>query len=275
MKGFVHSADPLTREEWETMNNAVRRIGNSSISRRFIESTSELGAGVQTAPTKSLVGITEGRKGLIGDDGSTVTAAMTSAGIIPILHKDFILHWRDIEQSRLTHQGVPLAKAAAAAASCARTEERLVLFGDKEMRYEGLMNVEGRCTLTSLRWDRAGDAFENFGKAARLLMSRGHGGPYAALVPPKVYADMHRIIDDSSLPEIAYVRELITAGVFTSPLMKSESGLVVSTGRQNMEMVVAVDTSAAFLGSKQMNLPFRVFKAVYLRILRSDAICTF
>lgn len=275
MKGFLHSADPLAAEEWEAINTAVRRIGNSSISRRFIESGEELGAGAQTAPTKSLVGITEGRKGLMGDEGSTVTAMMTSAGIIPILYKDFILHWRDIEQSRLNHQGVPLAKAKAAAAGCARAEERFVFFGDKARGYEGLMNAEGRCILTSLRWDRPGDAFENFRKATGLLTSKGHGGPYAALVPPKVYADMHRIIDDSSLPEIVYVKELITGGVFASPMMKNESGMVVSTGRQNMELVVAIDTSAAFLGSKHMNLPFRVFKAVYLRILRSDAICTF
>jgi uncharacterized linocin/CFP29 family protein len=137
------------------------------------------------------------------------------------------------------------------------------------------MNTERRCLLTNIRWDRHGDAFENFREAIRLLVSKGHGDPYAALVPPKIYAGMHRIIDDSSLPEIAYVRELITGGVFASPMMRNYSGLVASTGRQNLELVVAVDTSAAFLGSKKMNLPFRVFKAIYLRILSGDAICTF
>ncbi|MEW6208295.1 MAG: family 1 encapsulin nanocompartment shell protein [Acidobacteriota bacterium] len=272
---FLHSRDPLTPQEWEMMNKAVRRIGNSSVSRRFIESTEEVGAGTQTAPTKALIGITEGRKGLMGDDRSAVTAMMNSAGIIPILHKDFILHWRDIEQTRATHQGIPLAKAAAAAAICARAEERFVLFGDEALGYEGLMNAGGRCVLTDIRWDRRGDAFDNFRKATRMLMSKGHTGPYAALVTPKTYANMHRIIDDSSLPEIAYVKELVTGGVFASPMMKHLSGLVVSVGRQNVELVVAVDTAAAFLGSKQMNPHFRVFKAVYLRILRSDAICTF
>jgi uncharacterized linocin/CFP29 family protein len=275
MPRFIHSPDPLTGEEWEEMNKAIRKIGNSSITRRFIESTEEIGAGAQTAPTKSIVGITQGKKGLMGEDGSRVNAITTGAGIIPIIYKDFILHWRDIEQSRLTRQGVPLAKAAAAAFCCTRAEERFVLFGDRAKRYEGLMNADGRCVLTNLRWDRRGDAFENFRKAIRLLMSKGHGGPYAALVSPKIHADMHRIIDDTSLPEIVYVKELITGGVFTSPMIKNETGMVISTGRQNLELVVAVDMSVAFLGSKQMNLPFRVFKAIYLRILRSDAICTF
>jgi uncharacterized linocin/CFP29 family protein len=272
---FLHSHDPLTPQEWETLKKTVRGIGNSSVLRRFIESTEERGAGTQTAPTKAIVGITEGRKGLMGDDTSEVPAMMTSAGIIPILYKDFTLHWRDIEQARATHQGIPMAKAAAAAAICARAEERFVLFGDEALGYEGLMNARGRCALTDIRWDRRGDAFDNFRKATRMLMSKGHTGPYASLVTPKNYAYMHRVIDDSSLPEIAYVKELVTGGVFATPMIKDQSGLVVSIGRQNVEMVVAVDTAAAFLGSKQMNPHFRVFKAVYLRILRSDAICTF
>jgi uncharacterized linocin/CFP29 family protein len=53
------------------------------------------------------------------------------------------------------------------------------------------------------------------------------------------------------------------------------SGVLVSTERTNLEIVIAVDTSIAFLGAKKMNLPFRVFKAIYLRIMRGDAICAF
>jgi uncharacterized linocin/CFP29 family protein len=86
---------------------------------------------------------------------------------------------------------------------------------------------------------------------------------------------MHRVFKGSSFLEISHVRALLTAGVFKSSLLLPGSGLVVSTGRQNLELSVSVETSVAFLGAKKMNLPFRVFKAIYLRILRTDAICTF
>jgi uncharacterized linocin/CFP29 family protein len=108
-----------------------------------------------------------------------------------------------------------------------------------------------------------------------ILAGRGHSGPYAAVVHPRIYTDMHRVLTGSSLLEIAHVRALLTSGVFRSELLLPNTGLVIATGKQNFELVISVDTSAAFLGAKRMNLPFRVFKAIYLRIRRSDAICTF
>jgi uncharacterized linocin/CFP29 family protein len=137
------------------------------------------------------------------------------------------------------------------------------------------MTVAGRNIITGLSWGNPGDAFANFTKITNLLMEKGYHGPFAAVVHPQIHADMHRVIKGSSLLEIAHVRSLLTGGIHRSSLLSPRSGLVISMGRQNIELFVSIDTSVAFLGARKMNLPFRVFKAVYLRILRSDAICTF
>jgi uncharacterized linocin/CFP29 family protein len=275
MTRFFHKGDPLSREEWERLLKTVSAIGNSTVARRFIQTTGPLGAGAQTVPTETFVGITEGYKSLMGEDGTRVIAGKRSSEIVPIISKDFILHWRDLAEARQMGQPLSFAKAAAAASSCARTEDKLVFYGHSVYGYEGLMTIAGRNILTGLLWSSAGDAFNNFTKMTETLRARGYNGPYAAVVHPHIYADMHRVLEGSSLLEIAHVKALLTAGIFRSSLLAPRSGFVVSTGKENIELVISVDTSLAFLGARQMNLPFRVFKAVYLRILRSDAVCTF
>ncbi|MGA9767484.1 MAG: family 1 encapsulin nanocompartment shell protein [Blastocatellia bacterium] len=275
MSPFTHTSDPLSATEWEALNHIVKVVGNSTVTRRIIESNGPLGAGIQTVPDEFPVGITEGYKSIFGSGGSAIKPGMRDSGIVPIIFKDFIIHWRDLEESRLTGQGFSKAKAAAAASSCARAEDKLVFFGDAHLGYKGLMTAAGRNVEKGLEWKRPGDAFRNFTKMTSLLAHKGHTGPYAAVVHPRIYTDMHRVLTGSSLLEVVHVRALLTAGVFRSELLLPGTGLVIATGSQHFELVISVDTSAAFLGAKRMNLPFRVFKAIYLRIRRSDAICTF
>lgn len=275
MNRFFHKADPLSREEWERLLKVVSGVSNATIARRFIQTTGPLGAGIQTVPNETIVGITEGYKNILGEGGARVIAGKKSSEIVPIISKDFVLHWRDLGEARQTGQPLSFAKAAAAAASCARTEDKLVFYGHSVYGYNGLMTIEGRNILTGLQWGNAGDAFNNFTKMTRVLMTQGYNGPFAAVVHPHIYADMHRVLEGSSLLEITHVKALLTAGVFKSSLLAPRTGFVVSTGKENLELIVSVDASIAFLGAKQMNLPFRVFKAVYLRILQSDSICTF
>ncbi|HYP26866.1 MAG TPA: family 1 encapsulin nanocompartment shell protein [Blastocatellia bacterium] len=275
MGQFLHTSNPLTADEWAALMKVVAAVGNSTVTRKFIETTGPLGAGEQTVPTETLVGITEGYKSVLGENGPRVRPGKRDSGIVPIISKDFVIHWRDLAEARLMEQPLSLAKAAAAASSCARSEDKFVFFGHSPLGYEGLMTIPGRNIIGGLKWGAPGDAFENFKRITQVLLEKGHNGPFAAVVHPLIYADMHRVLKGSSLLEITHVRALLSAGIFRSSLLAPRSGLVVSTGKQNMELVISVDTSVGFLGYRRMNLPFRVFKAVYLRILRRTSICTF
>jgi uncharacterized linocin/CFP29 family protein len=275
MTTFTHVSDPLTPAEWESVLQTARAVGNASVARRILEVTAPLGAGIQTVPTETLVGITEGYISILGSNGLPVRTGERSSGIVPLIFKDFVVHWRDLAESRIMSQRLSTAKVAAAASCCARSEDKFVLFGHEPLGYTGLMTVAGRNIFTGLQWSDPGNAFDNFGRMTEFLSSKGYDGPYAAVVHPHIYASMHRVLKGSSLLEITHIRSLLTGGIYRSALLAPRSGLVLSIGKQNAELVVSVDTSVAFLGSRRMNLPFRVLKAIYLRILRSDSICTF
>jgi uncharacterized linocin/CFP29 family protein len=275
MPPFFHTTNPLTETEWGTLSNVIRHVGNATITRRIIEASAPLGAGQQTVPNEELYGITEGYRGRVGGGGIALQTRKISSGIVPIIFKDFTMHWRDLEESRLTAQTFPIAKAAAAASCCARAEDRLVFFGNQEMGHSGLMTAEGRETLVGLNWESAGSAFTNFSRITEKLTKKGFNGPFAAVVHPYIFAAMHRVLARSSLLEVTHVRAILNGGIYKSELLPKLTGFVISMGKQNFELMVAVDMSAAFLGARQMNLPFRVFKAVYFRINRGDAICVF
>lgn len=256
------------------MTELTRRIGNSTVARRFIPATEPLGSGNQTAAVTEMVGITEGYRRASSSTPSPIASRKTG-NIIPIIARDFIMHWRDVEEAHLTGQPLSFAKSAAAAAACARAEDRFVLYGDESLGYEGLMTTAGRRSISGLTWDEPGAAFANFSMMTREIATRGFAGPFASVVHPRIYANMHRVLEGSSLLEIAHVRALLQAGIFRSPELGRNSGLVMSAGRQIAELAVSIDVSVAFLGSRQMNLPFRVFKAVYLRLQCGEAIFTF
>jgi uncharacterized linocin/CFP29 family protein len=196
------------------------------------------------------------------------------SGIIPLIYKDFILHWRDIETARQTGTPLDTSAAAGAAAFCADAEDDLIFNGNQEMGYEGLMVVDGRHILARRDWAQAGNAFMDVVDATQILVEAGFYGPYAMVVSPRLYTQMHQVHPGTGVLEIEHVRQLITDGVHQSPLIQDGRGMIVATGAQNFDLAVAQDLTVAYLGAEHMNHPFRVFESVYLRIKRHGSICT-
>jgi uncharacterized linocin/CFP29 family protein len=275
MTTITHFSNPLNQGEWQSLLKTATAVGNATVARRILEVTGPLGSGTQTVPTETLIGITEGYRRNLEPGERIIKGGERKSGIVPLIFKDFVMHWRDLEESRIMNQALSTAKAAAAAAFCARSEDKLILFGHEPLGYIGLMTVEGRNIFTGLQWSGPGNAFDNFSRMTELLSSKGYNGPFAAVVHPYIYASLHRVLKGSAMLEMDHLRSLLRAGVYRSPLLAPRSGLLLSTGKENAEIVVSVDTSVAFLGAKRMNLPFRVLKGIFLRIINSDSICTF
>jgi uncharacterized linocin/CFP29 family protein len=194
---------------------------------------------------------------------------------VPLIYKDFKLHWRDIEAAERYGMPMELGPAAAAAAFCALKEDEMILNGHDEYGYKGLLNVKGRNTVEAQDWKVSGNAFQNVVAATEKLMSEGFYGPYAMVVSPSLYATMHRVYNGTGVLEIAMIRELVTDGVFQSPMVKGEEAIVLATGRENFDLIVGQDLVTAYLGPDGMDHPFRVFETVVLRIKRPGSICAF
>jgi uncharacterized linocin/CFP29 family protein len=190
---------------------------------------------------------------------------------LTLVHKDFCLHWRDIEYARQSGLPLDLAAAAAASAACAAREDDLILRGDKTVGIEGLSNAAGRRTMTRRDWGVGGHAFLDVVDAIDRLTTEGFYPPYALICSPNLYACLLRVYGNAGVLELTQVRELCTAGVFQSPYVTS--ALLIAVGPHNLDLVIGQDMTTAYVGSADLDYTFRVMETVGLRIKRAGAIC--
>lgn len=266
---------PLTAEQWRQIDNAVIQTAKSSlIGRRFIPIYGPLGPGVQTVPLQEFEGTYVGATDLTGEtECGTVRTKGISHIPLPIIHKDFMLLWRNVAGTEL---GLPLdlAAAASAAAFTARKEDDLIFNGDPGLGMDGLLTVKGRKTLPLSDWNPVGNAFSDVSQAIAELNRDGFFGPYALAVPPTRWAQMHGVHERTGVLEIRNVEELTTAGVFQSRVIPDNRAVVVSVGSSSMDIAIAQDMVTAALGPVKMNFEMRVFEILALRIKRPAAIAS-
>lgn len=271
-----HAENPLRQEEWARLNETVIQVARRSlVGRRFLDLYGPLGPGVQTVPHDEYSGVSPGAVDIVGEqDTAPVFTDNRRFKTVPIIYKDFLLHWRDIEQARSHNTPLDVSAAAGAAAFCAQQEDELVFYGDQKLGHEGLMNATGRLTADLGDWSEPGGGYNSMVEATRKLNEHGHYGPYAVVLSPRLYSLLHRIFEKTGVLEIETIRQLATDGVFQSNRLRGDAGVVISTGRENLDIAVAMDMTTAYLGAERMNHPFRVLESLILRIKHPDAICT-
>lgn len=264
----------IGEEDWERVDRSVTETARRIlVGRRFIPIAGPFGPGVQTVVQEVFLGAKLGTLDMIGEDNEVLRPHSRRHLPLPIIHKDFSIHWRDVESSK--HFNVPLDTGPAASASsfCANAEDHLIFHGNAEMGYEGLMNARDRNTIPMSDWNITGNAFKDVVAAIERLISTGYYGPYALSVSPNLYAKIHRIYDTGVL-EIDQIRGLVADGVYPSPMLAEPNAVLVSTGEQNMDLAVAQDLITTYLETVKMNYYFRVFEIIALRIKRPESICT-
>ncbi|MED4908229.1 family 1 encapsulin nanocompartment shell protein [Brevibacillus centrosporus] len=266
---------PLTNEEWNQLDRTVIDMARRQlVGRRFIDIYGPLGEGIQTITNDVYDESRFGGLSLRGESLEMTQPSRRVSMTIPILYKDFMLYWRDVAQARTLGMPLDMSAAANAAAGGALMEDDLIFNGAAEFDLPGLMNVKGRLTHLKSDWMESGNAFADIVEARNKLLKMGHSGPYALVVSPELYALLHRVHKGTNVLEIEHVRNLVTDGVFQSPTIKGRSGVLIATGRHNLDLAIAEDFDSAFLGDEQMNSLFRVYECVVLRIKRPSAICT-
>ena len=136
---------PLGPDEWAAIDQTVVRTAQSVlVARRFINLVGPFGPGIEALPNDILSGGGHGVVDLLGtQEGESLRIERRRFLALPLLYKDFWVHWRDLESSR--QLGVPLdvGKAAAAAAATAQAEDRLVFDGEPSLDLPGLRTAEG------------------------------------------------------------------------------------------------------------------------------------
>jgi uncharacterized linocin/CFP29 family protein len=268
---------PFGPAEWAAIDEAVVRTAQSVlIGRRFITLVGPFGPGVEALPNDVLTGGGGGRVDLLGDaEDEHLTIGRRQFLPLPLIYKDFWIHWRDLESSRLL--GVPLdtGKAAAAASASAQTEDRLIFDGDVGLGLPGLRTVEGRQHVSMGNWDTMGSAFADVVEGIRVLTQAEFTGPYALAVSPRLYADLNRVFDATGVLELEQIEKLARRGVYPSAVLPEPGALLIDSGAQNLDLAVGLDLSTAYVESSNLNHHLRVLESLVLRIRRPGAIVTF
>jgi uncharacterized linocin/CFP29 family protein len=278
-----HNEAPISDVQWDEIDQTVIEVARRGlVGRRFIEIYGPLGAGAQWVALDRFddgeVGGKPGHIDFLGEDGGTALVTASRVNMhIPLIYKDFVLFWRDVEASRKFNIPLDFSAAAAGAAACARAEDEMIFLGykdkSKQIDYPGLLTVEGRQSIQHGNWDEPGAVFGDVVKATDKLASAGHYGPYVMVAPPQIHSKIHRYVNTTGMMEIEYIRQLATDGVFFSSVIPENRILVASTGVQNFDLAIGQDLKTAYLGAQNMNHPFRVFETIVLRIKRPGAIC--
>ncbi len=267
---------PLTPGEWNSIDEIVNRAAASRlVGRRFIQVFGPLGAGMQCMHQDTFAGADSGAVSMLGEeDIHPVHTELREFKPLPLVFKDFWIYWRDVESARSFGTPLDVSAAAGAAAFVAQAEDDLIFNGNDKLGFEGLMTAKWRNTVPMLDWDQSGQAFQNVIDATRKLIDSSYYGPFAMAVSPGMFARMQRVYDGTGVLEINQVRELVTAGVFQTPVLSDNGAVIVSTGAENFDIAVAQDIITAYLGPDKMNHPFRVLESLVLRIKRPESICT-
>ena len=274
---MLQQESALTDDEWNTLQEvAVRVARRRLVGRRFIDIYGPLGPGVQTVKSERYLNATPGGVDYTGDAASApISVEATKYVPIPIIYKDFQIHWRDLEAAR--RFGVPLDTSACAGAAsfCAGREDQLIFHGDEELGIEGLLSVEGSNTQVIGTWEEPGSGFADVVEATRILHEGGHYGPYAMVLSPKRFAQLHRLYERTGVLEVKTIRDLITDGIYQSDILKDDEGVIVATGYAHFDLALSMDLRVASLGEENLNLRFRALECALLRIKHPDAICVF
>jgi len=266
---------PLNQDELDRIQNVVVQVAKRRlVGRRFIDIYGPLGPGVQTVKYETYTNATPGAVDFLGDSPSGAIAVEASKyAPIPMIYKDFQVHWRDLEASR--RYGIPLDTSAAAGAAnfCASREDMLIFNGEKNLGIEGLLTVDGSNSVKMGAWNEPGQGFADIVEATRVLHEGGHYGPYAMVLSPGRFAKLHKVFEQTGVLEIRTVKDLVTDGIYQSDLLTDDRCVIVATGQAHFDLALSLDLRLGYLGEENMNQQFRVLECALLRIKHPDAIC--
>lgn len=262
---------PFSGELWnqidETVVSAARRVLTG---RKFLSYYGPLGAGTLSVAVDDL-----SRRGMIEEDGGLEKTGARSYQELPVIHSDFTLSWRDLENSLKTDLPIDLSAAAEAAVQCAAKEDALIFFGNKKLGYDGLLTVKGSSHIKRSDWNTGENPFSDIAKGIEMLTEKGYYGRLALVLSPNLYTKLQRIQPGTGRMEVERVSSLVDGNIFRTPALGTDKAVLVCAEPQNMDLAVGQDFSTAYLELKDLNHTLRILETALPRIKRHDAIVVF
>lgn len=268
--------NPLSAEQWEFLQQEiVREARRTLVGRRLLGLYGPLGAGIETVSVEQYGPDEDAEIDFYGKtDPKPVQSVSEVVLRVPILYKDFVLHWRNVAFAKKVQAPLDASRAIRAAHAVSDREDTLIFNGDAALKLEGLLNATGRSTVPRSDWSQYGNAYRDVVRATEILLQHNHHRPFALAVSAKDYARLVQQKEGQFAPEIDAIARLCDDGVFNSPTIPEGQAVLLSTGDQNFDIAVTEDLTLTYLGERDQDFPFRVYEGLVLRIKRPTAICT-
>ena len=207
---------------------------------------------------------------------------------IPIISKDYNLHWRDVLARRNNGEDLNTQNAANAARRLAEAEDRLIISGEASsgvtwpaLGIEGLTTATGRNTVNGGDWSST--YLTDTASAIAELETDGYYGPYTMIINSTFFGQLRVILADYGWAFNA-INSLLGGSPTGTERIKisnqiyaadgaADSTLVVDTSPGNFELIVGADVSTYLAQLPTMNYQGKVWEAVTPVIKRPEAIC--
>lgn len=269
MDYLTRESAPFSSEIWAQIDKAVIETAKKHlVCRRFLNLFGPLGAGT------SMVAIDSAEKEEALKNGFGTIAGRKIIQL-PQLYEDFTLLWRDLEESEKNGWPLDLSAAAAAAQTAAKKEDNLILFGDKKLGAEGLLNASGSYKIQRGNWKEGEAAFHDIAHGIAHLSSNSFLGRYALVLSPDVYLDLQRIQPGINMLELDRIAKLVDGRVYAAGAFGAGKAVLVCAEPQYMDLAVGADFGVGYLELKDFNHSFRILETIALRIKAPNAIVNF
>lgn len=200
---------------------------------------------------------------------------------IPIISKDYNLHWRDVLKRRESGEDLNTQHAENAARQVAEEEDKLILSGE----YTGwpALGIQGFTTATGRNEQNGGDWSATYlteiGTAKATLRSAGYYGPYKLVLTSTFYGQLETLIANTEKFAFQAAGELVggVENILISDSIYAADGgtdsvLLLDVQPGNFELLVGADISNYLDQLPSMNYQGKVWEAVVPVIKRPAAI---
>ncbi|MCD5406886.1 MAG: bacteriocin family protein [Desulfotomaculum sp.] len=261
----------------KNMNKMVRKLAAQKlVGRKMIATYGPIGGGMQSI-SEDIYGEKDGAKLDLLGTGKMYEIEHEVRNFIklPIIYKDFVLNWRDIELAQYNNIPIDLSPVEHAASQVFYAEDDMIFNGAPEYDQPGLLNVSGHNKFTVNGWSKAGDGLKSVVAALAVLYKNTEVGPFTMALHPDLFAALHQLYGESGLLEIGHIEKLVTKGVYPTPVLPAGTGVLFPLGSDILDLVIGKPEMVVNRCHRDLNPEFRVLETVGLRIKNPAAICVF
>lgn len=204
---------------------------------------------------------------------------------IPVISKDFKIHWRDVIAARRRGEPLDVAHVRNASRQVAEEEDKLLLSGEYS-GWKALGIKSFTSTITGKNTEASAGAWPansvtDVKDAIEEEFTDGYYGPYALILTPAQYVGLLvkytsersylAFIENDILPKGSKI--LVSPNVFAEDDGVQDSALLVQPGADNFDLVIGQDITTYMVQDEDMNSLGKVYEVLAPRIKRPASIC--